>query len=776
MPPLSGGFGEQIEDYEVLNLLGKGGFASVYRAKCLRSGMEVAIKMIDKNLMQAAGMVGRVRQEVAIHSRLKHPAVLELYTFFEDANYVYLVLELCHNGELQRFLKTQGSRALSEEQAGRIIKQVVQGLLYLHSHQILHRDMSLSNLLLTRDMQVKIADFGLATQLTRPDEKHLTMCGTPNYISPEVATRSSHGLEADVWSLGCMVYTLLIGKPPFDTDAVKSTLTRVVMADYVMPSHLSENAKDLIDRLLKKNPRDRIRLKDIPKHPFIALFDKSRTSKERIGLGRELSRSGTIDSGLGRTLSSCGRQRIRSRSEERMSTTPAMSNILGSTVSARSEPLSDSIAQTRSSYRINCNDRNRDENSVLAGIPQPPRSRVFLQSESISNEVQDEEGQQKSDRQRRKGYDNNYEKEGEEMSNKLSVPPFNTERLQPTRNRTKNAILTILNTGEVCIEFIKRRNGVERINEVCRISGDGLRVVLYKPPEGTSVDLQPPPLPARGADSIHSYESLPFRHHRKYIYAARFIKLVKAKTPKLTVYTLRAKCLFMENGPHPDCEVHFYNGIKIVRTDSMVKIFDKDGGPTYEENDYPPVLEEFYEHYTQCYQRCLVLESTLMSLESATGYSYFPAIIGRRPTAALNDAPCSQGKENMPQATNNPPIMPSFETTCSMVSTVASRSRRSNSVRVSTYNTNKVTVPGIGIACQLPSGDVKVEYKDGSTLTVSPQSYGGGILYENGNGSIARYNQDCHQNLDVPSAVREKLQHLPVVIKHLVPPKHKNLR
>lgn len=135
-------------------------------------------------------MEGRVYQEVAIHSRLKHPAILELYAFFEDANYVYLVLELCHNGELHRFLKAQGSLALPEEQginyffifsyfsiiiqrqiltlcrgdlihgenliftAGRIMRQVVQGLLYLHSHQILHRDMSLSNLLLTRDMQV----------------------------------------------------------------------------------------------------------------------------------------------------------------------------------------------------------------------------------------------------------------------------------------------------------------------------------------------------------------------------------------------------------------------------------------------------------------------------------------------------------------------------------------------------------------------------------------------------------------------------------------------
>lgn len=138
--------------------------------------------------MQNNKLVGRVRQEVAIHSRLKHPAILELFTFFEDADFVYLVLELAHNGELQRFLR-QARQVMSESEAANIIRQVLAGLIYLHSHRILHRDMSLSNLLLTKDMHVKIADFGLATQLTRPDEKHMTMCGTPNYISPEVASR-----------------------------------------------------------------------------------------------------------------------------------------------------------------------------------------------------------------------------------------------------------------------------------------------------------------------------------------------------------------------------------------------------------------------------------------------------------------------------------------------------------------------------------------------------------------------------------------------------------
>lgn len=776
---MSGGFGEQIEDYEVLHLLGKGGFASVYRARCLRNGMEVAIKMIDKKLMQAAGMVGRVRQEVAIHSRLKHPAILEVYTFFEDSNYVYLVLELCHNGELQRYLKMQRSCALSEQQAGRIIRQVVQGLLYLHSYQILHRDMSLSNLLLTKDMQVKIADFGLATRLTRPDEKHLTMCGTPNYISPEVATRSSHGLEADVWSLGCMLYTLLVGKPPFDTDAVKSTLTRVVMADYVMPSNLSNNAKDLIDKLLKKNPKDRIRLRDIPKHPFIASLEANRVCngrQEKVGIGKELLGEGMIDSGVGRTMSSYSQARMRSRSEERTSTTPMISNGFGPMISARSKAQSEPITKMHSLQRGQYMDNFPKGDSVLDGIPPPPPSRIFSQNNQHSDCGSCHESrQQKLEKQKRKEKSNEHmwSSEGTEDIVKLQVSPLSSERLQPTRHKTKTAILTILENGEVCIEFIKRRNGVEKISEVCRISGDGLRVILYKP-TSSEIGSQPPPLPSSGADSIYSYENLPPRHHRKYVYAFRFIKLVRAKTPKITLYTQRAKCLFMENGPHPDCEVHFYNGIKVVRVDGGVKITDE--GHTYVEGEFPSRLDDFFEHYSDCYQRCLLVESTLQSLESATGHSCFPIIVGRRPCSALSDAPCLQGKENVSHTTNSTPVMPSFDATCSVVSTTASRSRKMNSVRSTNSGIEKIKVPGIGIAMQLPSGDIRIDYKDGSTLTVSPQGYGGGIKFESNNGIVTRYSQQCQQNLEVPYAVKEKLRHIPTVIKHLVQPRHKNLR
>ncbi|OXU23422.1 hypothetical protein TSAR_006105 [Trichomalopsis sarcophagae] len=788
MPAFSkAGFGEHIEEYQVLNLLGKGGFASVYRAKCLRTRMEVAIKMIDKKLMQAAGMVGRVRQEVTIHSRLKHPTILELYTFFEDSNYVYLVLELCHNGELQRYLKEHGTKGLPEQDAGRIIQQVVQGLLYLHSHQILHRDMSLSNLLLTRDMQVKIADFGLATQLSRPDEKHMTMCGTPNFISPEVATRSSHGLEVDVWSLGCMLYTLLVGKPPFDTDAVKSTLTRVVMADYVMPSHLSDNAKDLIEKLLKKNPKDRIRLRDIIKHPFITSLEKHRQN-EKIGLAR--FSGDNVDSGLGRTLSSCGRPRdhgLRSRSLERPNNTQMHYNGFGTAVSARSEPLIEPSTSIRGSYHLGYSghEQRDKEDSVLMGIPLPPPPRNgFRQSQCETSPVssrhqRNDEAQEEAAAVRgRSGHrhkEDNDESE-EAASAKLSVPPLSSVRLQPTRHRTKSAILTILSNGEVCIEFIKKKNNIERIGEVCRISSDGLRIILYKPTDVLKASSQPPPLPPRGADSIHSYESLPAKHHRKYLYAARFVSLVRAKTPKITLYTAKAKCLFMENGPQPDCEMLFYDGVKVLRADGAIKTIEK-SGQTYLETEVPQQLEEYYDHYTDCYKRCMLLESSLTSLEAATGHSYFPAIIGRKPVVPLNDsATLLQGKENISRNPISPPVMPSFDATCSMVSTVNSRSRRSNSVRLHQSKAIKVNVPGVGTAIQMPSGDIRVDYKDGSVLTVTPQNYGGGMLYESPSGSVLRFNQQQHQSNEIPSIVREKLCYLPNIVKLLVQPSHKNIR
>lgn len=180
--------------------------------------------------------------------------------------------------------------------------QIITGMLYLHSHGILHRDLTLSNLLLTNNMNIKIADFGLATQLRMPHEKHYTMCGTPNYISPEIATRSAHGLESDVWSLGCMLYTLLVGKPPFDTDTVKNTLNKVVLADYEMPTFLSGEAQNLIHQLLRKNPAERLSLSSVLDHPF--MFRRSSARNKDMGTVEDSMDSGNATISTAFTTSS----------------------------------------------------------------------------------------------------------------------------------------------------------------------------------------------------------------------------------------------------------------------------------------------------------------------------------------------------------------------------------------------------------------------------------------------------------------------------------------
>lgn len=177
--------------------------------------------------------------------------------------------------------------------------------------------------------------------------------------------------------------------------------------------------------------------------------------------GKDLLTNGMIDSGLGRTLSSYGRSKLRSRSEERTSTTPIMPMI-----SMRSEALSEPVAKIQSNYRARYGNYAK-EDSVLLSIP--TSRRMFSQNEQYNyNEYDDLEKQKMMERHnkpRKEKSAENHNMERTEESVKLQVPPLNTNRLQPTRHRTNKAILTLLNNGEVCIEFVKHKNGRVCIKE-----------------------------------------------------------------------------------------------------------------------------------------------------------------------------------------------------------------------------------------------------------------------------------------------------------------------
>ena len=149
-------------------------------------------------------------------------------------------------------------KAITEPETRYFMRQIVLACQYLHNNKIIHRDLKLGNLFLNDDMELKIGDFGLATKVDFEGERKKTLCGTPNYIAPEVLNKKGHSYEVDVWSLGCILYTLLIGKPPFETSCLKDTYAKIKKNEYTIPPNkISVQAKNLINHLLQADPNQR---------------------------------------------------------------------------------------------------------------------------------------------------------------------------------------------------------------------------------------------------------------------------------------------------------------------------------------------------------------------------------------------------------------------------------------------------------------------------------------------------------------------------------------
>jgi len=143
---------------------------------------------------------------------------------------------------------------VTEPEARYYMRQITLGVQYLHANNIIHRDLKLGNLFLTDEMEVKIGDLGLATHVEYDGERKKTLCGTPNYIAPEVLGKKGHSYEVDIWSLGCIMYTLLVGKPPFETTSLKETYSRIKKNEYRIPQSVSHSARSLITKMLQSNP------------------------------------------------------------------------------------------------------------------------------------------------------------------------------------------------------------------------------------------------------------------------------------------------------------------------------------------------------------------------------------------------------------------------------------------------------------------------------------------------------------------------------------------
>jgi len=255
--------------YERGRFLGKGGFAKCYELKDVVTGEIMAGKIVPKSLLLKSHQKEKMAQEIRLHTAVSNLYLVKLFSYFEDNHFVYIVLELCRKRSLMELHKRR--KAITEPEARYFMNHILRGVLYLHDNKIIHRDLKLGNVFLNDNMECKIGDFGLATKVDYDGERKKTLCGTPNYIAPEVLGKKGHSYEVDVWSLGCILYTLLVGKPPFETQTLKETYTRIRKNEYHVPSRVGPLAKNLIQKLLQHDPDKRPCVADILGDDFMTM-------------------------------------------------------------------------------------------------------------------------------------------------------------------------------------------------------------------------------------------------------------------------------------------------------------------------------------------------------------------------------------------------------------------------------------------------------------------------------------------------------------------------
>eukprot|EP01017_Pseudomicrothorax_dubius_P045733 TRINITY_DN794_c0_g1_i1.p1 TRINITY_DN794_c0_g1~~TRINITY_DN794_c0_g1_i1.p1 ORF type:complete len:643 (-),score=160.85 TRINITY_DN794_c0_g1_i1:66-1994(-) len=259
-----------VKRYMRGKLLGKGGFAKCYEVNNLETKKTSAAKIIVKSSLTKSRARQKLISEIKIHRSLHNTNVVSFEHVFEDQENVYILLEMCTNQTLNELIKRR--KRLTEIEVQCYLSQLINGLKYLHSNRVIHRDLKLGNLFLSDKMELKMGDFGLATKLEFDGEKKRTICGTPNYIAPEILEgKNGHSYEVDIWSLGVILYALLIGKPPFETPDVKTTYKKIRMNSYSFPEHvpISDAAKSLIQKILVLDPTQRPTLDEILEHPFL---------------------------------------------------------------------------------------------------------------------------------------------------------------------------------------------------------------------------------------------------------------------------------------------------------------------------------------------------------------------------------------------------------------------------------------------------------------------------------------------------------------------------
>lgn len=275
MDALKGACNKSIKDYyQLVSVLGQGHFGKVLLARDIRSHERFAVKVIRKHKAQLKSKE-KIRREVEIMRLVNHKNVLRMFDLFETSEKLYFVLEYMEGGPLHEVMN-RGDHTYTEDRARVIVRDVLEGLEYLHAKNIVHRDVKPDNILTSSKswpFVSKLADFGLSNFMETGSDTLESKVGTPYFCAREVISTQTYGAKADLWSTGVMMYEMLSGTKPFEGNGTKAVLQKIMAARYAFPeqiwARISEEAKDLMRRLICVDVEKRLSATEALQHPWI---------------------------------------------------------------------------------------------------------------------------------------------------------------------------------------------------------------------------------------------------------------------------------------------------------------------------------------------------------------------------------------------------------------------------------------------------------------------------------------------------------------------------
>jgi len=243
-----------------------------------------ADKMFSKAELQNSSK-NFMEKEIRIHRKMKHVNIIAFHRSFEDSVFVHMLLELAPQKTLLDVIENR--KIITESEVRYYTKQIMAGTIYIHSQQVLHRDLKLKNMLLSSNMVVKIGDFGVATSFA-DNQPGVVLVGSYNYMAPEVLAKKAYSTASDVWSIGCTVYALMCGAPAFKAESVTAIRQLISNCDYKIPSHISRLGKQFLQSMLCPDPHRRGSLVEPPPGLglgfFLAGFLLSQTQHRNVSL------------------------------------------------------------------------------------------------------------------------------------------------------------------------------------------------------------------------------------------------------------------------------------------------------------------------------------------------------------------------------------------------------------------------------------------------------------------------------------------------------------